>query len=109
MEAYINDMLVKLSGRSQHTTYLKDAFDLMRQYPLKLNPTKWDFGVSFRNFLGYFVTKRGIEVYPTQALIVIQLSVLKTTKQIQVLTGKLVALNRFISRSFDRLNHFSWH
>ena len=33
---------------------------------MKLNPTKYAFGVSAKKFLGFMVTQRGIEVNSTQ-------------------------------------------
>lgn len=32
------------------------------KYNMSLNPVKWNFEVRVRKFLGYMLTKRGIEV-----------------------------------------------
>ena len=40
MEVYIDDMLVKFKERLDHTTHLQHAFELLREYNMKLNPTK---------------------------------------------------------------------
>ena len=34
----------------------------MRKFKLKLNPTKYAFGVCAGNFLGFLVHRRGIEI-----------------------------------------------
>ena len=64
MEVCINDMLVKSKELSDHTTHLQEAFDLLREYGMKLNPLKCAFGVSDGRFLGFMVTQRGIEANP---------------------------------------------
>ena len=56
MEVYIDDMLVKSKERSDHATHLQEAFELLRSYDMKLNPSKCAFGVSAGWFLGFMVT-----------------------------------------------------
>ena len=56
MEVYIDDMLVKSKERSDHTTHLQEAFDLLKAYDMKLNPLKCAFGVSASRILGFMVT-----------------------------------------------------
>ena len=54
-------------------------------------------------FLGYLITNRGIEVNPDQIDAVKRLKPLSNQNEVQVLTGMLVALNRFISKFVDPL------
>ena len=65
MEVYIDDMLVKSKQHPDHAAHLQQAFDLLREYGMKLNPLKCAFGVSADKFLGFMATQRGIEVNPT--------------------------------------------
>ncbi|KAL5557494.1 hypothetical protein UlMin_039730 [Ulmus minor] len=46
MEVYIDDMLVKSLSAEQHLDHLRQAFEVLRKYNMKLNPTKCSFGVS---------------------------------------------------------------
>jgi hypothetical protein len=69
---------------------------------MKLNPTKCAFGVSSGKFLGFMVSQRGIEVNPEKVKAVLDMQAPRTTKQLQQLTGRIAALNRFISRSIDK-------
>lgn len=55
-EVYIDDMLVKSKQASDHVEHLRQSFDILRKYNMKLNPTKCSFGVSAGKFLGYIVT-----------------------------------------------------
>ena len=56
MEVYIDDMLVKSKERSDHAEHLQEAFELLKAYGKKLNPSKCAFGVSIVQFLGFMVT-----------------------------------------------------
>ncbi|CAL9029511.1 unnamed protein product, partial [Prunus brigantina] len=73
---------------------------------MKLNPSKCTFGVSSGRFLGYLVTQRGIEAHPNQIKAILNMKSPATTKEIQSLTGRVAALNRFLSRSTDKCRPF---
>ena len=64
MEASMDDMLVKSNFREDHLAHLRQAFQLMRLHHLWLDPDKCVFGVEFGNFLGFLVSRRGIEMAP---------------------------------------------
>ncbi|KAG7530117.1 Integrase catalytic core [Arabidopsis thaliana x Arabidopsis arenosa] len=69
---------------------------------MKLNPTKCTFAVPSGEFLGYIVTERGIEANPRQLNAFLAMSSPRNVREVQRLTGRVAALNRFISRSTDR-------
>ena len=106
MEVYIDDMLIKSKQRQDHVTHLQQVFDLLREYGMKLNPLKCTFGVNVGKFLGFMVTQRGIEANPLQLKAILQLPAPSSKKEIQQLTGRLVALGRFTSRFTDWLKPF---
>ncbi|XP_056691812.1 uncharacterized protein [Spinacia oleracea] len=106
MEVYIDDILVKSKKASDHISHLQQAFDFLREYSMKLNPTKCSFGASSAKFMGYMVTQRGIEARPDQIRAFINLQSPRSQKDVQKLAGRLVALNRFISRSSDKCKLF---
>ena len=64
VEVYVDDMLVKSLGEEKHLDDLQETFDILRQYNIKLNPSKCAFGVSSGKFLGFMVSYRGIEANP---------------------------------------------
>jgi len=66
MEVYIDDMLVKSLKKEDHVKHLEECFAILNQYQMKLNLAKCTFGVPSREFLGYIVTKRGIEANQTK-------------------------------------------
>jgi hypothetical protein len=106
MEVYIDDMVVKSKKAEDHLKDLEVAFNILDKYNMKLNPAKCNFGVGAGKFLGYMVTKRGIEASPEQIKAILNLKSPSNAKDVQRLTGRLAALNRFISRSSDRCKEF---
>lgn len=56
IEAYVDDMLVKSIRTNDHLADLQETIELLRQYHMKLNPTKRVFGVDSSKFLGYIIT-----------------------------------------------------
>ena len=64
MEVYIDDMLVKSTTAEVYIAHLSEAFQILRNYNMKLNPAKCAFGVSTRKFLGFIVNHQGIEANP---------------------------------------------
>ena len=52
---YMDDMLVK-SKELTHLDDLKETFTTLKQYHMKLNPTKCVFGVASGKFLGFMVS-----------------------------------------------------
>ena len=106
IEVYIDDMLVKSKERPDHITHLQEAFELLRAYDMKLNPSKCAFGVSAGQFLGFMVTQIGIEANPAQLKAILESPAPNSRKGVQQLTVWLFALGRFISRFTDRLKPF---
>ncbi|XP_024015836.1 uncharacterized protein LOC112089095 [Eutrema salsugineum] len=102
MEVYIDDMLVKSLHAKDHISHLSTCFDILNEYGMKLNPAKCTFGVTAGEFLGYIVTERGIEANPKQISAVLDLPSPTSKREVQKLTGRIAALNRFISRSTDK-------
>ncbi|CAA7021759.1 unnamed protein product [Microthlaspi erraticum] len=102
MEVYINDMLVKSARELDHVLQLRECFTIINKYGMKLNTAKCSFGVESDEFLGYLVTERGIEANPKQITTFLEMPSPKTTREVQILTGRIAALNRFISRSTDK-------
>ncbi|XP_074336482.1 uncharacterized protein LOC141673631 [Apium graveolens] len=66
MEVYIDDMAVKSKNADDHVQDLRQVFDVLRAYNMKVNPSKCNFAVSSGMFLGHMVTRRGIEASTKQ-------------------------------------------
>ncbi|XP_020420718.1 uncharacterized protein LOC109949474 [Prunus persica] len=106
MEVYVDDMLVKSRTADQHIPNLSAMFTILKQYKMRLNPTKCAFGVASGKFLGFMISQRGIEANPKKIQAILDMTVPKTVKDIQSLTGRVAALTRFISKATDRCAPF---
>ena len=69
---------------------------------MKLNPSKFTFGVSSRKFLGFMVSQRGIEANPNKIQAILNMEPPKNVKEVQSLTRRVAALNRFVSKATDK-------
>ena len=106
MEVYINDMLVKSTTAGLHIAHLSEAFQILRNYNMKLNPAKCAFGVSAGKFLGFIVNHGGIEANPDKIKVVLDMPSPLGIKEVQRLTGRIAALSRFVSRASDKCQPF---
>ncbi|KAI5348612.1 hypothetical protein L3X38_001499 [Prunus dulcis] len=79
MEVYVDDMLVKSRTADKHIPNLSAIFTILKQYKMRLNPTKCAFGVASGKFLGFMISQR----------------------------GRVAALTRFIFKATDRCAPFS--
>ena len=98
----MDDMLVKSRKAELHLDDLKETFDRLRKYQMKLNLTKCVFGVSSGKFLGFMVSQRGIKANPKKVKAILDMTSLRSVKEVQRLTGRIVALNRFVFRATDK-------
>ena len=102
----MDDMLVKSKDEANYLDDLKETFNTLCKYNMKLNPTKCVFTVALGKFLGFLVSRRGIEANLDKVKAIIEVKSTKTIKEVQSLTGKVAALNRFISRATDKCMPF---
>ena len=95
VEVYVDDMLVKSLDKEMHLDDLQETFNTLRRYNMKLNPSKCAFGVSSEKFLGFMVSYRRIEA-------ILDMKPPRNIKEVQSLTGRVAALNRFVSKAIDK-------
>ena len=82
VEVYVDDMLVKSQDEGEHLNDLQETFDTLRQYSMKLNPNKYDFGVSSGKFLGFMVSHRGIEANPDKIQAILDMKPPQNVKEV---------------------------
>jgi hypothetical protein len=88
IEIYIDDLVVKSSNFEENFMSLRLAFEKMRQYHLKMNPTKCAFGVSAGRFLGFIVHEGGIEIDPKKVESIKKLGEPTCKRDVQKILGK---------------------
>jgi hypothetical protein len=74
----------------------------MRAANLKLNPEKCVFGIHKGKVLGCLVSTKGIEANPDKIKALVEMQDPVSVKDVQRLTGRVAALNRFIPRVAER-------
>ena len=102
IEIYIDDMLVKSAAAQDHVTFMDQAFSILRQTNMMLNPSKCAFAVRAEKFLGFMVSQRGIEANSKKIQAILDIGSPRRGKEVQKLTWCIAALNRFVSRSTNK-------
>lgn len=59
-----------------------DIFDTLQKFKLKLNPEKCSFGVEFRKFFGFMLTRRGIEANPEKCKAIMEVKSPTSIKEV---------------------------
>ena len=93
VEVYVDDMLVKSQRDDNHFGDLRETFETLHSYNMKLNPGKYAFGVMVGKFLGFMVSQRGIETNPDKIWAIVEMAPLKNVKKVQSLNDKVATLN----------------
>ena len=75
-------MLVKSKEKLAYLDDLKKTFTTLRQYQIKLNPSKCAFGVASRKFLGFMMSQRGIEANLEKVRAILDMASPKTVKEV---------------------------
>nr|GEV42645.1 reverse transcriptase domain-containing protein [Tanacetum cinerariifolium] len=102
LEAYVDDMVIKSKDEKMLLADIAKTFDNLKRINMKLNPKKCSFGVEEGKFLGYMVTSKGIRANPKKTKALADLQSPRTLKEMQSLSEKLAALNRFLTKSAER-------
>lgn len=64
MEAYMDGMIIKSLKATSHAEDLAKVFFIIKEFNLWLNPKMCTFVVQGSKFLGFMVTRNGIEPNP---------------------------------------------
>jgi hypothetical protein len=118
IEAYVDDINVKLKKMRDLVPDLTEVFAKLRQHGVKLNPERCVFRVPRGMLLGFIVSECGIEANPEKISAMMDMGPIKNLKGVQRVMGCLAALSRFIARLGERSlplykfmkksDHFTW-
>ena len=84
----MDNMLVKSQREDHHLEDLKEIFDTLHSYNMKLNPSKYAYGVTVGKFLGFMVSQRGIEVNSDKIRVIMEMTPPRNVKEVQSLNGR---------------------
>lgn len=97
MQLYINVIVIKFVSGNGHLDRLRQSFERIRRYRLKMNPLKCPFCVRDGDFLSYVVHQKRIEINQNKTKAIMETRTPSTKKELQSLLGKISFLRRFIS------------
>ena len=107
VEICIDDVVVKPGDFTKHLADLRKVLECTRKHGLKMNPNKCAFGVWAKQFLGFMVHQRVIEI-SWRSIDAINKIVAPTNKtRLQSLIGKINFIKRFISNLSGKIRAFS--
>jgi hypothetical protein len=98
IQVYIDDVVTTTRKEESLIDDLKETFDNLDRYKLKLNLTKCSFGVPAGQLLGFLVSARGIEANPEKVQAILTMGKPAKLHEVQQLARHVVALSRFIAR-----------
>ena len=83
MEVYMDNMLVKSKKELAHLDDLKETFTTLKQYQIKLDPSKCAFRVVSGKFLRFMVSQKRIEANSEKTRAILNMTSPKTIKEIR--------------------------
>ena len=90
VHVYVDDMSRK---KADFLEDLRETFDNLRTYRMKLNPRKCVFGVPTGKLLGFIVSERGIEVNPKKIKAILNITRPTCLKDVQRLAGSAATVS----------------
>lgn len=66
---------------------------------MKLNNSKYVFGVALGKSIGFMVSQHGVEANPIKVREIMKMAPPKNIKEVQSLNGSVAAFNRFVYRA----------
>ncbi|GKD12700.1 reverse transcriptase domain-containing protein [Tanacetum coccineum] len=103
LKAYVDDMVIKSKTELDMIKDIKETLLTLKNVNMKLNPKKFSFGMEEGKFLGYIVTSERIRANPEKTKVVMNMPSPSSLKQMKRLSGKLTALNRFLSKAAKKV------
>ena len=97
IEVYVDDMIAWSQTEEEHLEHLEKLFARLKEYKLRLNPSKSTFGVRSGKLLGFIVSNKGIEVDPAKVKAIQEIPAPRTEKEVRGFLGRLNYIDRFIS------------
>ena len=73
---------------------------------MKLNPQNSVFGAAFGKFLGFLVSRSGVEANSEKIQAVLDMRPPTTVKDVQKLVGRVASLRRFVPKSANKCTEF---
>lgn len=96
-ECYVDDLVIKTKLKQHYITDLDWVFQQLHCYNLKMNHLKCVFSVLSRQFLGFIIWRKGIEINPKKIIAIVEMPTPQNITELKRLQGRLTYIRRFIS------------
>ena len=70
IEVYIDNMIARSQTEEEHLDHLQKLFVKIKEYKLRLYPSKCTFRVMSGKLLGFIISNKGIEVDPAKVKVI---------------------------------------
>jgi len=104
VEIYMDDIVKKSDSCDQHVKDLEEVFEVLRRTNMWLNLEKCAFDVEGGKFLGFILTRRGIEANSDKCRAITEMRSPQNVKEMQQLIERLTALYRFVPHLVDQMH-----
>ena len=84
---YIDDIVVYSKSEEEHVQHLEQMFARLREYNLRLNPSKCSFGLKRVKLLGYIVSQDGLSADPDKVSAIARMTAPKSVAEIRSFLG----------------------
>ena len=88
IEVYVDDMIARSQTEEEHLGHLQKLFARLKEYKLRLNPSKCTFGVRSGKLLGFIVSNKGIEVDLAKVKAIQEIPAPRTEKEVRGFLGR---------------------
>ena len=105
---YIDNMLKKSASEVSHIDDIRETFETLCLYNMKLNLSNCVFGVALGKFLGFMVSQCGVEANLDKFQVIMEMACLKNIKEVQSLNCMVAALNRFVFKVTNKCLPLFW-
>ena len=101
--AYLDDVIVFDAGPSDHIPTIRAFFQRLRQYNLKLSPSKARLGATNADFLGHTISPAGVSPNADKVRALTDMPMPKDLKQLRSLLGGLSYYRKFLPNMAKRI------
>ncbi|GFU75691.1 retrovirus-related Pol polyprotein from transposon 17.6 [Trichonephila clavipes] len=99
---YLDDILCYSENAEEHCSHLRTIFQRLSSYILKLNISKYVFGVTELIFLGHLITPDGIKPLPDKVQAVLDYKQPETVGSLRKFLGLLNFYRRFLPKAAEQ-------